>query len=275
MKAALKISIVLNLGLLGWLMAFRAHQVKPAVETEHPPALLTCSALPITVSPVSNPPPAKSEPFHWHQLYAEDYHVYVKNLRAIGCPESALRAIVKADVRAVLQPEALSLEKKLADLANRPWEDQIGSRTNAEAWKAELLRLPDEEAAMVAEYLGEHPLAASPDPLTAQTAVANTNEAPEPVAIPLVAQPVDLAALNLNDDQMQALDDLKKLFLQKIGGPDQDPNDSAYQARWRTAQAEVDNLMQGMIGTQAYEEYQTLVLASSQAQSSKNFPSAP
>jgi hypothetical protein len=36
--------------------------------------------------------------FDWQQVESEDYRTYVKNLRAIGCPEQTIRDIVAADV---------------------------------------------------------------------------------------------------------------------------------------------------------------------------------
>jgi len=35
---------------------------------------------------------------------------------------------------------------------------------------------------------------------------------------------------------------------------------------WRTAQAEMDDLMQGLLGNQAFEDYQQQVLANAQRQ---------
>jgi hypothetical protein len=37
--------------------------------------------------------------FDWRLVESEDYQTYVKNLRAIGCPEQTVRDIVTADVR--------------------------------------------------------------------------------------------------------------------------------------------------------------------------------
>jgi hypothetical protein len=37
-------------------------------------------------------------PFNWQQVESPDYRVYVKNLRAIGCPEATIRDIIVADI---------------------------------------------------------------------------------------------------------------------------------------------------------------------------------
>jgi len=268
MKTALKISILLNLSLLGCLVVWPIHQSKPVVGPAQLEAVATHPAAGETKqSPAPVPPPPRPKPFHWDQLYDQDYHLYVKNLRAIGCPEPAVRAIVAADVHAAFQQRADELEKKLSALASASWSSQLRSWNSEEAWKAQLLHLPDEEAAVFADCLGEKPM---------PTAVASTNDnstiadAAEPIVVPLIAQPVDLTALNLDDGQLQAITNLQHSFMEKIGGPNQDPNDPAYQLRWRTAQAEVDNLMQGLLGDQAYQDYQLQV-----SQASANAPAQP
>ena len=55
---------------------------------------------------------------------------------------------------------------------------------------------------------------------------------------------------------MQSIQDLRQTFLDEIGGPDQDPNDPDYLQRWLKAQNDVDQLLQGMLGTMAWETYQ-------------------
>src|SRR5450756_1297814 len=99
MKTLLKISLCLNLGLAVSLILIlpsghrQVSEAAPrtAVETPPPVSELASSAPALQV---------EAKPFHWCQLEAKDYHVYVKNLRRIRCPELALRAIVSADVRA-------------------------------------------------------------------------------------------------------------------------------------------------------------------------------
>jgi hypothetical protein len=256
--------------LLGLLAALLVHGAKPAAEPK--PRAVAVGPQPAAETAALPPVPgsAPPEPFRWNQLYARDYHVYVKNLRAIGCPEATLRAIVAADVHVVFQQRAEELGKKLTDLANSSWSSQLGSWNSQEAWKLELRRLPDEETTVLADYLGEKMAAVSPAP-----SQENQPEAEQPaIEIPLAVQPVDFTALNLDEGQMQAITNLQHRFLGEIGGPGQDPHDPAYQARWRTAQAEVDNLLQGMIGNHAYQEYQLQVFANNQAQSAQNAASA-
>jgi len=257
MKRVLTISLLLNAALLGWRMwPNQGEQVSapPMAAIPQPP-------MPVGNRPSMTPSPVvvRSVPFQWNQLLARDYHDFVKHLRAIGCPQETVRIIVAADVHASFAPRVRELEADLARLAGGTWTDQASGWKSKAAWQAELLHLPEAEAAQVAEYLGEKA------PAIAETAQGDRLE-DVPVAVPLVAQPVDLAALNLDAVQLQAIKDLQQSFLRKIGGPNQDPNDPAYQTRWRTAQAEMDDLMQGLLGNQAFEDYQQQVLANAQRQ---------
>ena len=285
MKTAAKISVLLNLLLLGWLSwpLVRSRETKPAGTP--PPsavALDTPKVAEATTVPAMVPKVAsvRTQPFLWNQLYGNDYHAYVANLRASGCPAPTLRAIVVADVHQVIQQREQELEKALSALATNSWSGQLaGWNTNA-AVRAEILNLPEEEAAMLADYLGEPralSVAAIPPQNTLTDAQAEGNPARQSVPImpPLIAQPVDLAALNLDRGQLQAVKDLQKDFLEKIGGSGQDPSDPAYQARWRAAQAETDNMLRGMIGRRAYQDYQLSAFAHTQASPDANASASP
>jgi hypothetical protein len=264
MKIALTVSLCLNLALAAWFMFSRsdgqtgAGHTKPAVsQPVAPPTAAPPDTRPASTAPASAVP----EAFHWNQLYANDYHAYVRNLRATGCPEGALRAIVAADVAVVFQRRAAELTAKLSG-GDNSLASQVAAVGVQEAAKAELLKLPAEQAAMIADYLGEAPPASS----TAQDASAP--QAMLAFTAPLVAQPVNLAALNLDPSQTQALGELQQAFIQQIGGPNQDPHDPAYQARWRAAQAQMDDLMKAELGDQAFGEYQIQADIQAQSQSS-------
>jgi hypothetical protein len=61
-----------------------APEVQPTVQPTNPPA-------------VAGHAPSRSSP-DWKYVESADYLAYVKNLRAIGCPEQTVRDIVSADV---------------------------------------------------------------------------------------------------------------------------------------------------------------------------------
>ena len=77
-----------------------------------------------------------------------------------------------------------------------------------------------------------------------------------PPAMPLVFQEIDLSELNLNNDQLQAIADLRERFLDEIGGLEQDPHDQAYWERWQKSQPGIDDDLRGMIGVAAFQNYQ-------------------
>jgi len=78
--------------------------------------------------------------------------------------------------------------------------------------------------------------------------------------MPLVFQEVDISELNLNRDQLQAIDDLRQRFLDEIGGLEQNTNDPAYRERWLKSQPQVDDDLRGMIGVSAFQNYQILAV---------------
>lgn len=255
-KTSFIISLFLNAVLAGCLIFIWVDRPKTMAQPIPPASPIVRPVLASVPAPVEQRSTSvESAPFRWDQLYSKDYHNYVKNLRAIGCPEPTVRAIVTWDVDSVYRVLAAGWERKLAALDNGSWSAQISSASSEQALKDALQKIPDEESAKIADLLG----------LLPATVVASKTPA-VPLAVPLVLQQVDLSTLKLDQSQIQAINDLKQSFLEKIGGEDQDTNDPAYRERWQTAQAEIDNLLQGMIGDQAYQNYQIEAEAYAEAQ---------
>ena len=257
MKVIFRISIFLNLALLGFLI-FSSFKRQDAAPEAGP------VALPGAAAPDANPPAmaapkpamAESAPFRWSQLDNRDYRVYVKNLRAIGCPEPSVRAIVTADVAAVYDQRQRRLEQTLAAVEAGSWSNRLNSVNGESAIQAELAQLPAEKTAIIADLLG----------LT-RTRVATPSAAP-PITLPLAMQTFDWEALKLDAGQIQAMQDLRQRFLAQTGGMPPDPNDAAAVAHWQKAQAESDDMMAGFLGSEAYQNMQLQVLANSQAETS-------
>jgi hypothetical protein len=249
MKGLLKISALLNAILLAGLIVIWASRLGMAPPT---PAEVSPPIQPVGTAIVSVPrgqtnSGGDSRPFRWSQLYSSDYHVYVKNLRVIGCPEPTLRAIVTADVDSVYQIITSRLEQKLADLATNSWPAQVTTANSEPALRDALQKIPSEQAAKIADLLGLKPasiansVASAPDIL---------------LAPPLALRNLDLSALNLNADQKQIIADVREDFLQEIGDAHQDTNDPAYRARWKRAQADADNMLEAELGSNLYSQYQ-------------------
>lgn len=245
MKTSLQISLVLNLALVGALIFIGVERLKMTVQTTSPAARPPVADGAAPTKPGA--PQSEPAPFRWDQLYAKHYSDYVKNLRAIGCPEPTVRAIVAADVAAAYQALARQMEQKLAAAANGSWSNQLSSASYEQALKDALRKIPDEEAAKIAGLW-----AVNPTPVTAAVAAAPATS----LTLPLVLQNVDLSALNLNNDQKQEIAGIRQDFLQATGGANPSSIAPADQATWQNAQTRADTILEGILGYDAYAQYQ-------------------
>jgi hypothetical protein len=259
MKTPLKISLVLNAGLLAGLI-FVIHGMNPGkppaaatlssgLKVETPVATAAGLAPATPIQPRVEQPCAEPASFRWSQLQANDYHVYVKNLRAIGCPEPSVRAIVLADVQAVFRLRIQEIKKELANLDQSSWPAQVAAAQTEAALNGELKAMPDLAAAEVADLLGLPP--------TLNQMIAAVVPPPL-VPPPLVLQPVDISALSLSQDEMDAITNIQQEFVDQLGSTNQDSNDPAYRARWQAAQHNADIMLQNFLGINDYTKYQTL-----------------
>jgi len=249
----LKISILLNLGLLGCLVL--VVRTERRVISESVPRVV--SELRPQVTPAVAPEPqaspgAEAKPFAWSQIESTNYQTYIANLRGIGCPDQTIRDLITADVDSLYAPRREHLERKLTGYGSIT--ANFGSR---QALETGLHELRQEEDAVIAALLGSpsFPLRFAADSAAPARTLRHKAE-DESVSVPLVFQNVDQATLKLDSGQTKAIDDLRRRFLEEVGGLHQDPNDPAYRERWQQAQPEIDNLLRGMIGMNAYQDYQ-------------------
>ena len=261
MKPALTISLLLNLSLLGALMLASRQVPRDGASSLLPATPQVKMATPLVAAVPPDPVPLdRREPFHWSQLESTDYHVYVQNLRAAGCPEPTVRAIVTADVNRHYDAQYQQLAGELTALATNSWFMQLASNSVEQSLREQLQQLPGEEDAEIADLLGWKPAPAVE--VAAPASPASTAQVPRPqaqptdIVMPLIFQNVDPQNLNLSPDQIQAIANLRQEFWDQIGGPNQDPNDPAYRERWEKAQPEMDSMLRGMIGTTAFQRYQ-------------------
>ena len=240
MKTTLRVSMLLNLGLLTALIFLWANPRREAPVP--PPAVPKVEAPPPTVA-VSTPPIVRTvvetKPFHWDQLVStNDYRVFVANLRRIGCPEPTVEDIVRGDAERFYF--AKRTEMNVDGTKPGPWSAQA-------------------QMEMVAFLLGQTPetvVAATPAP-----PVRSPKEMP--LSMPLVLQNVDLKALGLDDEQTQMVANVRQDFLQQTGGMNQDTNSPAYRQRWQEAQLSADGMLQAMLGNDIYQRYQVLAFQTS------------
>lgn len=301
MRTVLKISLAINLSLLASLFLMWISRREESAASLPPPSRMVEPPAPVVVdSPKPATPPVETPKFSWSQLESPDARTYVKNLRNIGCPETALRAIVSATVDAKYRQRNDELQQKLADFDKSSWSEKLSSPNSRPVWLAELQKLPGEKTVEIASLLGIHrasqpefatgvmpsssgesaPTAKVEAALQSQPADTATwvnatagsqfqadenapSEAadnlpalqPTPV-FPLVLRKVDPAVLNLDDQQVQIVNDLRQDFVEAIGGPNQDPADPAYLKRWRVAQPQADAELKSRMGILSWEAYQ-------------------
>ena len=256
MKLTLRISIWLNLGLLGALIFVAANQRREASTMSR----AGTETIPSTGVTINAPVAATKDlpkPFRWSQLEStSDYRIYVANLRAIGCPEATIQDIVSGDAG-----RAFSFER-----------NQLGlDGSGIGAWS----RL--HQAQLVADLLGEQSTAAKltappqsaenqaqPNPETevAETSTGTQNveqqhysSSPAP-SYPIAFQKVNMDALGFNATQKAAIAQVQQQFINDIGGPNQNPNDPAYLPKWQQAQTDADDTLRALLGTQAYLAYE-------------------
>jgi hypothetical protein len=253
MKTRLRISLFLNLTLLVCLAILLARGRGTASRQQHQAVTESTGEIVSAASPSQTPSgTAKATSFNWSQIESTDYRVYLENLRSIGCPEQTIRDLITVDVD--------SLYAARREQVKREWSQKDGSTADLRDdhnLESALRDLQNEEVSVLTALLGSQPAPAiatmaAPPP----TRALRHNPANARVFMPLVFQNVDPAALKLNPDEVQAIQDLRDQFLAQVGGAGQDPADPGYRQRWLRAQPEADNMLRGLIGGQAFEEFQ-------------------
>jgi hypothetical protein len=275
MKPVQTISLLLNLVLAASLIVVLANRRKESAVTAPRPITETMPS----AQAVAVPAPAiltkqPSRPFRWSQLEStNDYRVYVANLRAIGCPEPTVEEIVSGDAG-----RGFSFERHQLGLdgsGTGKW-----SRLQEAQTVASLLGRPVPVAETVAQAQGAENQAQADAGTVKGTTVAEasvgsqsaeqssdvpagTQNAKQPDRVaayipsyPLAFQNVNPEALNLNADQKAAIQQVQQQFVNDIGGPNQNPSDPAYLAKWQTAQSAADDALLALLGRQGYMAYQ-------------------
>jgi hypothetical protein len=257
MNIRLKISICVNLVLLGGLFFSMSDSSWRRTKTITAPPKSVVTQAAVFASQESPPR------FQWSQLEStNDYRHYVASLRASGCPEATVQDIVRGDAKRAFAFKRLQLGL-----------DGSGSG----AWSQ------FEEAQLTASLLGENSSAAetsitakSSDQQSPTASLSSTTEtvatqasadtpptglpwhgrkAADPV-YPLAFRRINLDAAGFGENAKAAISQVQQQFVNDIGGPNQNPSDPAYLARWQSAQVKADETLRGLLGNQAYMAYQ-------------------
>ncbi len=221
-------------------------------------------------------PVPEVKPFHWDQIDAPDFAQFVNNLRGIGCPESIIQTIVKAEL------EQVYVEKR------RELEQRLSSTSAATDAADEFKKLEAEQTAvfagLMAESMGSSP--ESPNPASAavlmQDAKLGSASAfqafQEPVDSPQAASAATLvpAAFAVGNDPRQApvagagnlsripsdpsldpatsqvISVMRDDFAQSVESSGADPTSEAYRLSWLNAQRSSDERFSSMFGGDAF-----------------------
>jgi hypothetical protein len=284
MKTTSRISILLNLALLGGLIFLLTNQRKQATASVQ-------AAVPIAAS-ASDVGPA---PLNWDQLAsAKDYRAYVANLRAIGCPEPTIEDIVRGDAA-----RAFSWERRELGLDGSgagPW-----SRSQERQLVASLLGVhPPTGTTTVAQSAdngtegngggNEVTGSTAPGPSTAnrrqgggigkvaEVSMPSSSAGMESPSVPLFLQNPDWGALGFTAEQQASIAQVRQQFQNEISGLNQnsgdaanqsanttgtgdtpsnpDPNDSGALTQWQKALQNANQQLNGLLGSQAYMAYE-------------------
>jgi hypothetical protein len=234
MKTALKISISINLLSVGMVIFL-------VLPKSAPRSLPPAREIAATSPPEPHAPPiTKPDPFHWSELESTDYRTYIANLRRIECPEQTIRDIITADVDAAIFA---------------PRREQLKQNQNG-ALETDLQELNHNESALIATLLGTPLNPGDVAATSAHSRAVRKKSQDTPIALPVAFANLDSAGLKLNANQLQEMANQRQDFIEKLGGPNPDPNDPAYRERWQKAQPALDAELEAMLGTAAYQKLQ-------------------
>jgi hypothetical protein len=232
---ALKFSLLLNF----LLLALAAWLLRPVPSPAR--AVFTQASSPHAAgeTDLKASAPASLLPFRWSQLESTNYLTYIANLRAIGCPAQTVRDLIVADVDSLYAPK----REKLLDQEAQTGQD-LGIQRQA---------LQQEESDLIARLLGLPPRR-SPPP-SADSGVEARVQSPK-TSMPLAFLDADTNFVQLDDRQQAIIARLRQGFADEVGGQSADPSSPEYAERWRKAQPEYDEMLQTLVGQEAFVELQ-------------------
>lgn len=196
---------------------------------------------------------ARPAAFHWAQLDAPDFSTFVKNLRAIGCPEATIRDIISGELREIQQRE----QQQLAQSPQRRAAGGAGSTPRL--MQAEFERLQQEQERQLAAVLGPaataspEAMAATHSPVAANNASTATGPAAANSKIAEVAQTpaaflVKNSTLEPTPTQAAAIDQMKNDFSNAVQASGQNPSSPEYRLRWNQAQIDSNEQFSSLFG---------------------------
>lgn len=142
-RAVLLLSLLLNITLAGMIVFLS----RESEELLSGPALFVSED---GIPRVRTHVVLRRQPITWAELESQDYPGYIRNLRAIGCPERTVRDIIVADVNALFA-ERMSRELVLPE---QQWWKPEPEMEVMEAAREQIQALNREKEALLAQLLG-------------------------------------------------------------------------------------------------------------------------
>jgi hypothetical protein len=263
-------SVTLNVLLLGALVMTWGDRRATKQVTAEPKSAPVKQAV-TAQTPAAPPQPAKAAPFRWQQLDAPDFPTFVKNLRAIGCPEPTLRDIIEGELREIY---AQKLQKVAAGSSGKPQEMETFELNNERDRLLASLTAPAGSpaptAAMTSAGANDSPAYAAAADSTVPTAATDPNAAPsQPAArIPAafayagnsgtaltvgqVAPNTKAASPQLGPTETTVLQQMQNDFAEALGDATKSPESPVYRQRWNAELDRSNERFRAQFGVSAY-----------------------
>lgn len=230
------------------------------------------NATPAHLASAQKTPP----PFHWTQLDAPDFATFVKNLRAVGCPEATIRDIVHGELTEIYAAKRQEAETQLA----------TAPEIEREVLRENLQELAVEESSLLASLTNGSSMPALGDTAPPLPAV-NPAQAGTPAAFEEISElgasqqdgtVLTPAAFMVGNDASQSgarneisvtptdptldattaqvITRLRQDFAQSLEGAGNDASSLFYRQQWLSAQRASDEVYSSLFGGEAFARAQ-------------------
>jgi len=235
-RTAIFLSLGLNVALAAaacWLA--RKHR-ESAQETLVTKAITIHAPEAAEAAHTRSPPPETSAPFHWRMIESGDYHAYIANLRAIGCPEPTIRDIIYADVSEMFVRKR---QASLEPLERQFWDLMASDKAQRgdDERKMKYNALKDEKEKLLKDLLGD-----------ARAQAAQKRRPPDPQA------KLGFLSEEKQDQAAQIFEKYNQLRLEMQPQPGQSVGPEGRERFKALMQQQEDDLRQ-LLTSEEYDEY--------------------
>lgn len=206
--------------------------------------------------------------FHWKQLDAADFPTFVKNLRAVGCPEATIRDIIQGELAEIYAAKRREAESELPTV----------SEFAREVLKERLQKLAMEETSLLASLTSSGAVTTRSDEATVfagsdkptqagatAASVATSEESSQqdgsvltPAAFLVGNDPNQAGTMNelsvrptdptLDAAAAQTIAIMRDEFALSLAGAGNDSSSPLYRQRWLAAQRQNDEIFSSLYG---------------------------